>query len=71
MDEYLTVEEAATLAGVSGANIRKLCIAEKLRCKRFGPRVWQVERASVEAYASTLQPKGWPRGRPRKPREDA
>jgi len=67
MDGYWTVEEAAAEVGVSSGHIRKLCAARTIICHRVGRRAWLVERTSALLFKQTAQPKGYPRGRPRKP----
>jgi excisionase family DNA binding protein len=49
LEDWLTVAEAAALAGVSAAAIRKRIRAGRLVWKRVGP-LYQVARASLEAY---------------------
>jgi excisionase family DNA binding protein len=49
LEGWLTVAEAAALAGVSAAAIRKRIRAGRLAARRVGPN-YLVTRASLEAY---------------------
>jgi len=46
----LTTKEAASLAGVSDAHIRRLLIAGKLKGRKLGGWVWLVPRREVERW---------------------
>lgn len=60
---YIDVDEAATLLGRPAATVRDYIRKGRLRARKFGPRLWRVERASVEEHlapASALQPEPTP-----------
>jgi excisionase family DNA binding protein len=52
--EWLTVQELAKLADVSGARIRQLLLAGKLRGERIGP-VWTISRAEAARFLSVYK----------------
>jgi len=49
--DWITVQEAAKLAGVTEQRIRQLCAAGKLGCRKFG-RVWQVDKRALQEWKS-------------------
>ncbi|WP_298827497.1 helix-turn-helix domain-containing protein [uncultured Piscinibacter sp.] len=64
MADLMTVAEAAQALGVIPRRVRAMIAAGQLRAERSGPRLWLIERATVEALAAT---EGRSRGgRPRK-----
>lgn len=63
----MTTAEAAALLGCSQAHVGHLVKTGALRGRALTPRMYLVERASVERYARKTPTRGWKRGRPRKP----
>jgi hypothetical protein len=67
--EYITIEQAAKLAGYSGAgNLRTAAAAGKLQSIPITPRLRLTTKEWLDAYLATVQEerRGWPRGRSRK-----
>lgn len=65
MAEYVTVNQAAELLGMTPQSVRQAINDDRLRAQKFG-RDWQIKRADVEAYRLTPKGSG---GRPRKDRQ--
>lgn len=63
----MTTAQAAELLGCSRRHITLLIRTGHLPAERLSPRVTLLKRADVEAYAAQEFPRGWKRGRPRKP----
>lgn len=57
----MRVADVAGELGVSGQHVRQLIRREILRAERLSPRLYMVERASVEAYKEGRRPAGRPR----------
>ena len=66
MDEMTTAEAAAVL-GCSQAHVGRLIKHGTLAARAITRRLYLVERQSVESYAQRQFPRGWKRGKPRKP----
>jgi len=66
--EYITIEDAAKLAGYSGAgNLRMAAAQERLRSIKVGPRQRLTTKEWLDEYLSGLAKKeGWQKGRPRR-----
>lgn len=62
----LTTTEAAAALGKSRRLVNKLIEQGKLKATRFG-NAWQVDEASVKAYAEIEHKRGWTLGRKRTP----
>ena len=52
----LTVAEAAALLRLPGPTVRALAERGVLRGRRIGPRLWRLDRASVEAHLPAEEP---------------
>ena len=61
MARMLSVAEAATAFGISGAQIRRLLVAGKLWGERYGNQ-WVVDERSIAAYMATERKTG-PKGK--------
>lgn len=61
IESYLRVAEAAQELGVTSQQVRHLIRQGRLRAERINPRLYLVERASVEHYKRSRQPPGRPR----------
>lgn len=46
----LTVTQAAALAQVGAAHIRKLVAAGRIKADKIGPRAWMVDERSLRAW---------------------
>ena len=66
MDRIATAE-AAAIIGCSTSHIRELVRRDKLHPERPSPHVLLFDKAEVAAYATQIFPRGWKRGRPRRP----
>jgi len=64
MADMMTVAEAAEALNVTGRRVRAMISAGQLSAVKSGPRVWLIDRASVEAMATADRPRR--SGRPRK-----
>ena len=53
---YLSVPEAAALLRLPEQTVRALAERGVLRGRRIGPRLWRLERASVEAHLPEREP---------------
>ena len=51
--DWITTREAAELAKYHPEHIRKLIKSGKVKARKFG-QVWQVDQASLLAYARTV-----------------
>lgn len=60
-DEWLTVQQAAKISGYHPEYLRYLIKAEKIDAKKFAT-VWQVSRASLQAYLKSAEKQGKKRG---------
>lgn len=69
MDEYVTSGEAGALLGVSPRRVRQLADAGLLTAIPLG-RFLVYCRQQVEQLAKKERPRGWPKGKPRKPKEE-
>jgi excisionase family DNA binding protein len=65
--DRITTSEAAAILGCTQSHLRHLHRQGKLKAEKPSPRVLLFDRAEVEAYAKRTFPRGWRRGRPRKP----
>jgi excisionase family DNA binding protein len=61
MAEWITTTKAAALVKYHPETIRKLIKSGRVRARKFG-QVWQVDRASLLAYARDAAKKGNKRG---------
>jgi excisionase family DNA binding protein len=59
--DWLTVHEAAALAGYHPDHIRRLIRAGEVSARKFGP-VWAVSQESLVAYLSRMEIQGERRG---------
>jgi hypothetical protein len=69
--EYITLEQAATLAGYSsGGNLRTAAVQGRLRTIVVTNRLRLTTREWLDAYLATVQEerRGWERGKKRGPR---
>ena len=53
-DEWLTVQEAATLTGYHAEYLRLLIREGKIVARKFGP-VWAIEKASLLSYLKAAE----------------
>jgi excisionase family DNA binding protein len=60
---FVSVAEAADILGVSGARVRQLLLAEKLKGQKLGLKSWAIPMREIDAYAAQGPPR---KGRPRK-----
>ena len=60
LEGYMRVTEAAAALGVTTRRVRQLIEEGVLKAESLSPRMYLVERASVEAYARTRRPAGRP-----------
>ncbi len=58
---YVSVNEAATIIGISDAYVRQLLISETIRGIKLNERAWAVEKKSAEKFAETTAKTGRPR----------
>jgi len=68
MDNLITIEEAATLIGVSSTQVRRLVNAGILPVRRYGDRIRLIDEEAAKRYAASPRRAGWPKGKPRPPR---
>lgn len=61
IDDWLSVTDAASRAGVTTGRIRQLVGDSVIKSHKAGPRAILVERKSLEAYFSKPQATGRPR----------
>lgn len=54
LSTYIDVDEAAQLLGRPPATVRDYIRKGRLRARKFGPRIWRVERASVEEHLAPV-----------------
>lgn len=57
----LTVTEAAQLIGCTEGYVRRLLIEGKLKGRKFGQKVWMVERDAADEFRDALPSTGRPR----------
>ena len=67
-DDAMTLAQASELLGIDVSRLRRLAARGALRARKIG-RDWITTRRDVEEFASIARPPGWPRGRPRRPRQ--
>jgi excisionase family DNA binding protein len=60
LDRYMLVKDAARELGVSDQQVRQLIRRARLVGEQLTPRLYLVERASVEAYKRERRPAGRP-----------
>jgi excisionase family DNA binding protein len=60
-DKWITVQEAARISGYNEEHITRLIREGKINAKKFSI-VWQVDRASIQAYVSKTEQLGNKRG---------
>jgi excisionase family DNA binding protein len=60
LDGYMLVKDAARELGVSDQQVRQLIRRARLVGEQLTPRLYLVERASVEAYKRERRPAGRP-----------
>jgi excisionase family DNA binding protein len=61
VEGFLRVAEAASELGVSARRVRQLIMAGALQAQRLSPRLYLVERTSVERYKGLRRSAGRPR----------
>ncbi len=61
---YMRVADAAVALGVTTRRVRLLIVRGSLREERLSPRLYLVERETVNRYARTRRPAGRPAGTP-------
>lgn len=61
MEDWLTVQEAAEIAGYHEVHIRRLIYGGKIEARKFSV-VWQVNRESLLSYLEQMDTKGKKRG---------
>ena len=61
-EEWITVNEAAKIAGYHPEHITRLIREGRIKARKFSI-VWQVEQTSMLAYVSTAETRGEKRGR--------
>jgi hypothetical protein len=59
--EWITVTEAAEIAGYNEAHLRRILRTGEIEGRKFAT-VWQVNRGSLEAYMAKMAAKGKKRG---------
>ena len=64
MAEWISVTEAASLSGYHPDHLRELIREGKLKARKI-VTVWQIDRASIEAYKRKVEKLGAKRGRKR------
>jgi len=57
-DDHMTVTDAATALGISGARVRQLIAEGKLDAQRVGQTLWLVTRESVARRGKEKAPVG-------------
>jgi len=67
-DDAITLAQASQILGIDVSRLRRLAARGVLRARKIG-RDWITTRRDVEEFAAMERPSGWPRGRPRPPRE--
>lgn len=55
-DEWLSVTDAARLVGYHPEHVRELIRESKIEARRFGARMWQVNRRSLLDYSRARPP---------------
>jgi excisionase family DNA binding protein len=60
LEDYLRVADAALELGVTTRRVRQLIAGGRLRAEPLTPRLYLVERESVERYKRTRRPPGRP-----------
>jgi hypothetical protein len=60
--KWMTTAEAAEAIGCTQGRVRAMCGADMLKAQKISPRVWLIDRRSVEAMAQ----RPYTTGRPRK-----
>ncbi len=60
-DEWITTKEAAELSGYHRDHILRLIASGKIKARKFAT-VWQVDRASLQAYIHKAEKSGKKRG---------
>lgn len=48
--EYLTIQEAARVFRVTDLTILAWARSGKFKAVRFGPKLWRIDKASLDAY---------------------
>lgn len=66
----MTVTQAAEMLGLRPSVVRRYVQTGRLRAERVNPRLYLVDAASLEEFRQQPRPRGWPKGRPRKPKEE-
>jgi excisionase family DNA binding protein len=51
LGNWLSVNEAATMLGLTVGRIRQLLIAEELRGRKLNEKAWVIDRREVERFA--------------------
>jgi len=64
LHEYMRVVDAAGELHITPRQVRKLIGQGALRAEQMGPRLYLVERGSVEEYKEQRRPAGRPRRDP-------
>lgn len=55
METLLTFKEAAVYLAISVSTLRNLVRAEKVTCRRLGPRVIRFAKKDLDAYANSCK----------------
>ena len=63
LGEFVTVQEAAGILGVTAGRVRQIVRNGHLPSRRIGPRLLVLPRSAVEWYAGLPQVKGGPKPR--------
>ena len=59
--------EAGRRLGIAADAVRKYCAADRIKAHDIGGH-WLIEPAEVRRFAKIPRKKGWPKGKPRKPK---
>jgi len=60
--EWITTKQAVEISGYTAYHVRYLLNTGKINGQKFGD-VWQIDRASLEKYLSSIKDIGAKRGR--------
>lgn len=63
LQEYVTVDDAAKILGVTAGRVHQIVRSGHLPAKRIGPRMLLLPRAVVEWYAALPKIRGGPKPR--------
>ena len=66
MQEFITLQQAAAIAGYSNtATLRAAAAAGRLQSVKPGPHLYMTTRPWLDAYLATLRPGNYKRGLPK------